>query len=198
MTMMYEMEPIKARGLTFSVTIHADDDNEAPWSREDGHGPVRVSRRESYFVRYGVGDKRPGERALATDRGRAFLYDWQGAMKQARAEGWGLAPEELAKMTARIGREPTRGEVCEAAVRADFNRLRGWLHDEWYYCGVVVTLRDVDGDDVDGETESLWGIESDAGDYLAEVASELAEELASRIGRKKKVTHGARTYRVRR
>ena len=47
--------------------------------------------------------------------------------------------------------------------------------------GVIVTLLDVDGDETH-EWESLWGIQSDDTDYIAEVAQDLAERLADRIG----------------
>ncbi len=40
-------------------------------------------------------------------------------------------------------------------------------------------LRDRVCDDFTGPQASLWGIESDAEDYLVEVAQELVEELAA-------------------
>lgn len=59
------------------------------------------------------------------------------------------------------------------APRADFERLRQWCNDEWRYVGVIV---EVERQGVKLATSSLWGIEDDAGDYLREVADELADE----------------------
>jgi hypothetical protein len=45
------------------------------------------------------------------------------------------------------------------------------------WIGVVVIMRDDGGQDVD--SNSLWGIEEDCGDYWREVAAELINELAT-------------------
>jgi hypothetical protein len=66
-----------------------------------------------------------------------------------------------------------------AAAMADFERLRGWCNDEWHWCGVVVTLNT-------GGTEheaSLWGIESDADDYIEEVISDLMHQCLHDLSR---------------
>ena len=68
------------------------------------------------------------------------------------------------------------------AARADFERLRDWCLDRWHWCGVVVVMLDDEGDELD--RASLWGIESDAGQYLDEVAAELADELAASAAEK--------------
>lgn len=49
--------------------------------------------------------------------------------------------------------------------------------DLWHYVGVCV--QEVEGEDnqATGPVQSVWGIESDAGDYLRTTALELAEEL---------------------
>jgi hypothetical protein len=63
---------------------------------------------------------------------------------------------------------------------ADFERLRAWCNDEWCWAGVIVTpFCECCGDYAEARAESLWGIESDAGDYLHEVAEELAEQVAA-------------------
>ena len=69
----------------------------------------------------------------------------------------------------------TPREYAARAARADYEYLRKWCNDEWSYVGVVV--RRADACPCCGETESLWGVESNAGDYLREVAEELAEQL---------------------
>lgn len=186
-------------GAQYVATIEIDDSHGAPWDEEDGHGDVTGWKRR---------EKLPGELVLAgdgrgglgTDAARRF-YDFAGACKTARRDGWGFLPGELkyekrgdcwhawcegfdgkehvstdanrairavydehrATMTAR--------QYAAGAARADYERLRAWCNDEWCYIGVVVTR------DETGETESLWGVESDAGEYIRDVARELAEQL---------------------
>lgn len=154
------VDTIELKGLTFRVEVKPDDGSMgAPWDEHDGHGAVRMVRG---FV-LGEGPKNPGERVLHSDRGTAWLYDWQGAMALAKKDGWGLSPEEKAKFAARLGRAPTVGEVRTEAVQRDFDYCRRWLNGDWHWCGVVVTLLDVEGN-ATRETESLWGIESEGCD----------------------------------
>jgi hypothetical protein len=67
---------------------------------------------------------------------------------------------------------------------ADYDRLRKWCSDQWHYCGIVVTAY---REGIALGSASLWGIESDAGDYLLEVANELLpealEEARERVAR---------------
>lgn len=170
------MNTIEHKGLTFRVDTMPDECSDFPWDREDGHGPVRQTRNRE--------DKRAGERVLVNDRHAFWLYNEQEAMRIAKRDGWGISTEDRSRFLANTGREPTPNEVALAAVQADFQRLRGFLEGDWCYVGLVVTLLDVDGEPT-GETESLWGIESDAGEYLDETARELAGEIAKRVGRKK-------------
>lgn len=180
-------QTITVRGLTFAVTHEPDTAHGAPWSEEDGHGPVTdwTSR-----------DKQPGERVLCEDRGSRRYYDFAEAMKIAKRDGWGIAPERVAAWTESAGRAPTAAQIAEAAVNYDFARLRDWCADRWYYVGVCVELLNVD-DEPTGETRSLWGIESDAGEYLDETAHELADEIAREVGRRKFYTRGPCRHRVR-
>lgn len=171
---------MKIKGLTFSVSIEPDYDMRAPWIEHDGHGPVRKT--------HDVACKRPGERLLKTTRqGGAYLYDVQQAMRIAKADNWGIRGDASGM---------TRGQVKAAAVEADYQRLRAWLNDDWHWCGVIVTLLDVDGDET-SVSASMWCIESDSGECLEEVARELADELVHNIGRRKHVIKGAKRWRVR-
>jgi len=162
----------EAPGLRFRVHIEQDDNDEAPWERNDGHGPVRQTS---------DGLKRPGERVLHKDRWTSWLYDWQAACKLARKE-WGC-------------------QDIEVAVQADFDRLRRWLRSDWYYVGVCVEVIDDNGDAVTDKYEhALWGIESDCEDYIEETAHELAEQCfaAWRIthGEELRVAEAARQLRA--
>lgn len=190
-------------GLTFAMFTAPDDTGERPWDNDCGTGIVREARGESCYSRRPL--KAPGERFLTWDRGHGWAYDWQGTMKKARADGWGLNDKSMAALVARLGREPRGREVIEESVRLDFERLSRWCRDEWCYVGVIVELRDAEGELTD-ESESLWGIESDSYEYHDEVAADLASEISSRLGshkgaglRKKTITRksAARVERIR-
>lgn len=146
---------LEHKGRLFNVEIVRDEDMGPPWKEHDGHGII------SDWT------KRPkGPRELVLWRasgGACIYYDVDETLKIAKRDSWGP------------------GTPAEAA-RADYERMRGWCNDEWYWVGVVVTLLKADDDAPDGYFEtkhgaSLWGIESDAGEYLNEVAKELAEQL---------------------
>ena len=158
-------------GYYLKVEIKPDDDTEAPWERVYLHGPV------SDWVRR---DKRPGERMLYTDGWSRRYYDFAEAVKLAKRDGWGLAPERQKEFEAKAGRALTKAEVAQQAVVDDFNRLRAWCAGHWWYVGVVVTLHDDSDNEID--ERSLWGIESDSGDYLKEVAKDLGNELVKEHG----------------
>lgn len=149
-------------GFTLRARIEHDGDTGAPWEEHDGHGPV-----SDWQCR----DKRPGELVLSgpsygMGRGTARrFYDFAEACRIARRDGWNAAPYDVPGETPR--------QRAAKAARADFERLRAWCEDQWNWCGVVVTASRAG---VELGTASLWGIESDAGDRLLEVANELTEE----------------------
>lgn len=164
----YDSFTFERNGRTYRAELHYDPDHGAPWEEEDGHGPVTDWTRR---------DKRPGEMVLIRDHGMSRFYDFAEASRIAKRDGWGLCPDEIATLAARLGRTPRAGDIRHESVMCDFDRLRRWCNDEWHYCGVVVTCED-DGDD---DSASLWGIESDCEDYIREVAEDLAAEIESRI-----------------
>lgn len=182
------IETIKVGGLSFAVAVARDDDATPPWDREDGHGPVSDWRRSR--------DKSPGERVVSEDRGSYRFYDMREAVCIAERDAWGLCDEARAKLSAKLGREPTKGEIRAQAVENDFQRLRAWCDDEWSYVVLRVTLLDVEGEDTD-TTAYCGGFESDYRDYILESAHVMAQELARDIGRKKYIDEGARRIRVR-
>lgn len=157
-------------GKTFLAGVYTDDEyTDAPWENSDCHGLVSDWETRS---------KLPGELVLCDDRLSHRFYDVQETMKKARAESWGLSEPALAKLCESLGRPATRGEIVAAAVCADFEFLRGWCDGEWSYVGVCVRARDADGE-VIGEPfdHALWGIAPGNGDYIREVAIELAGEI---------------------
>ena len=163
------MNHIIVSGITFHVTTEPDHDAGTPWDRECGHGDVR--RLDHPELK-----KRPGERTLTrSKRGYELLYDFAGAVKIARRDGWGLTETDAAALIERIGRPPTAGDIAAEAARLDFERTRAWCNDEWGYVGVIVTAPN-------GETDSVWGVESDGGDaYIKEIARDLAEGMAPQL-----------------
>lgn len=176
MTRYYDSKDFKHDGRAFRAFFYADDDDsDAPWDREDGHGPVSDWRRGR--------DKSPGERTLQEDRGQYRFYDVAAATRIARRDGWGLSPEDQTTWLLAHGRRPDMGsmrpgEIVAEAVERDFQRLRAWCNDQWHYCGVAVRALDDDGEPIGDEyAHALWGVESDGGAYLDEVAHELASEI---------------------
>ena len=161
-------ETIEHEGHSFRVEHFADDTQDPPWEREDGHGIISEWTRR---------DKRPGEVSICEDRGSHRYYDVQATMKIARRDGWGLGPDDVESLARKLKRTPTAGDIVAESVRMDMDRMRGWCNDDWCYVGVVVTLLTADGDPLESRDASLWGIESDCTDYLREVAQELAEQI---------------------
>ena len=152
------MTTITRHGLTFRVTIEHDTDHGAPWENEDGHGPVTDWEHR---------DKRPGELVLDSDGRAKRFYDFAEACRIAQRDGWDAPPYKTGTARQRAAR----------AARADFDYLRAWCRDDWHYVGVIVTLLDEDGDEVD--SASLWGVEDSDSAYVDEVAADLADELAA-------------------
>lgn len=156
-------EPVKVDGFTITARLENDDDNEPPWSMCDGHGPVSEWTRR---------DKLPGERVLCEDHGSKRYYDFQAAVKEARKDGWDAPPYKTG----------TKGQQAVRAVEADFEYLRRWCNGDWRYVGVVLSVSR-NGFELDRHAASLWGIESEAGEHLVDIANELLEE-AVEVGRK--------------
>jgi hypothetical protein len=165
----YETRRFTHAGREFVAEFHHDPDMEAPWKVHDGHGPVRETRRNDWSGHY---LKRPGEVIIWTDgrgpyHGTALVYDFAEACKIARRDGWNAEPYDVPSETPR--------QRAAKAARADMARLRAWLRDEWHWCGV--TVRPAGACRCCGPSQSLWGIESDAGGYFEDVMRELADEL---------------------
>lgn len=144
-------------GFTLTATLYRDDSGDAPWENDDGVGEVSDWRDAS--------SKAPGERVLYQDRQRCRFYDFAGTVARARAEGWGEKRDG-----------ETAGQRAVAAVEADFKRLRDWCNDDWRYVGVAVTVSRADVQLTGPYDHAVWGIESDAGDYLRDTANDLAAD----------------------
>lgn len=162
----YHGETIEAeyKGFTITARLVHDSDMGAPWEEHEGHGPVSDWTHRT---------KSPGERILCTDRDARRYYDIAEATRIAKRDGWDAPP---------IG-EGTAGQRAARAVEADFRRLRAWCNDGWYWVGVVLSVAKT-GTILDKHAASCWGIESDSGEYLTDVANELVDEALD-VGRAK-------------
>lgn len=162
---------------TFVLAIVNDEDCDAPWERSEGHGPVSDWTSRA---------KAPGERVMNTDGPSKRYYDWAAAIQIAKRDSWGLSPEAVAALTAKLGRQPTKGEVTAESVRLDYEFLRDWCNDRWNYVGIVLLEMShdeyrsaefaADNPDYQKQAAALWGIESNATDYIQETVLELFSE----------------------
>lgn len=160
----FDEETVEFDGATVRISYHYDDGRDAPWDREDGHGAVCKS---THPHGYG-GEKRPGDRPLNQPaRGQwQYYYDWAGACKLAKKDGWNTEPYDA----------PNR---IERAVQADFDFLRGWLNDDWRYVGVVCHVIDEEGEEIEGFEDSCWGYASYRDSHKT-AGREMADELVKR------------------
>ena len=149
--MLYDGDTFTHNGREFRVSFPYDAFHGAPWVEYDCHGPV-----SDWTTR----DKAPGELILNNGRTRRVYYDFQEACRIARTV-WGFT---------------SRADAAKAA-RADYERLRQWCADQWHYVFVRVELLDDNGSEIDWQC--VGGVESDAGDYLEEIAREIAGELCA-------------------
>jgi len=161
------------KGYQFVCDLEPDHDSGPPWANYDGMGVVSGWR--------GKYSKRPHERILTKERNSCRFYDWNASMKKALSQGWQPSFHKHARKSEfefnlwKAGL--TKRQLAHMAVEQDFDRLRDWCMDRWSYVGVVVSNFDT------GETESVWGVESDAYDHIDELKVELAEEIISRISK---------------
>lgn len=149
-------EIFRRKGAWFRVTHEHDDTQEAPQENSDGHGPVEFLR-SNYESEEEL--KAKGYWLIKRERGETVVYDAAEALRIAKRDGWGPGKSDAAK---------------RRAVKRDFDFIAGWYNDSWSYIGVCVER--LIGK-MKGEHTSLWGIESNTGRYLSEVARELADEL---------------------
>ncbi len=141
--------------ISARVTVERDDCHGAPWKENDGHGPV-----SEWTTR----DKRPGERVLSMDRHSKRFYDFAAAVEIAKRDRWDAPPYKTG----------TKGEQAVRAVESDFQFLKSWCADEWFYAVVSVSLLDVDGEEI--AADWLRGVEG-KGDYWRECAADMLNEL---------------------
>lgn len=202
-----ESERFTHNGREYEMRIERDEDHGAPWDEEDGHGPVsgwerRDKRPGEMILSEDHGARRFYDFAEACRIARRDGWGFLPAALEiepapadhvpySKRGGWAKCagfiahdPDDIndatravydhfrAKMTAR--------EYAAAAALRDFERLRAWCDDRWFYVGVIVApVCPCCGEPDENSAESLWGIESDAGEYLQDVARDLADQIAA-------------------
>ena len=129
-------------GLHAIVKIEYDTGYTPPWENSDGHGVV------SDWEHRGEAN---GRWELCEDHYSRRYYDRVETVKIAMRDGWGHSG----------------GDIMDA-VRRDYEYLRAWCNDEWYYVGLIVELYDAN-EELIGE-DSCWGYESYCEDYLCSEA----------------------------
>lgn len=187
--------------VEYVATIERDEYMGAPWEEHDGHGVVsdwtsrdkrpgemilsedsrdcskrfydfaescRIARRDGW-------GSLPGEMIIERNN-RHGARKFRAYVKGGKPEMTAYGKDQNAAISAlyalyRASMSP-RQWAAQAAMR-DFENLKAWCEDEWCWIGIIVSR----ADDPDGESESLWGIESNCGDYASEVAKELAGEF---------------------
>ena len=92
------------------------------------------------------------------------------------------------------GYTPLTGAEFEEAWQAAQDRMDAWKRDEWHYVGVICRATfhvPVGGNSFAVytlESPGLWGVESDAGDYLTSVFEEQKTELFAAVAGMAKLT----------
>jgi hypothetical protein len=202
--MLYDGDTFEHRGLRFRVQFPYDDHHGAPWEECDGHGPVSDwttrDKRPGELILATEGRHRryydfQAAVALARSESWGFLPgklettrsgpEWVARVISEAPGKWGCVLFEAraidinaaVRAVYRMHRQTmTARQYAAGAAMLDFDFLRRFCNDDWHYVGVVVTLLDHEGEDVDDR--SIWGFDSDSRDYLTDTAHELADELA--------------------
>lgn len=151
------------KGNKFRLYLSYDDCGETPWENDEGHGIV-----SDWTNR----DKKPGELVLCTDRHDIKrFYDFQESMKIAKRDDWNVAPFDGHK---------TKGIQAYKSVMSDFENLKDWCENKWWYAVLHVVLLDENGEETDYE-EYLGGVYDGYGAVFHEFIMDCAQDKANEI-----------------
>lgn len=147
----------------FDFVAHLQHDQYAdpPWENSDMHGPV-----SGWVPLYCEESGRMHQSWIVSrDRSMVRLYDHHAALKKALKDGWwprdatpDLMPEQLA----------------ERAVFEDFEHLRAWCNDEWFYGAVTV---EVYSEGTHLAEAALHGIDINAGENNDWISTDVLPDL---------------------
>lgn len=149
--MIIETETIEKGEKEYKVEYIFDDYSNAPWENMDTLGTV---------TNWENRDKAPGELVLCSDRGSKRFYDIQEATAEVRS--W-----------------EKDGQKAAEIARSEYEYIKAWCANEWYYVGISATLLDNNENETD-YVHSLWGIEygmQEFEKYHAEIISELIVQI---------------------
>ena len=72
-------------------------------------------------------------------------------------------------------RRPTKGEIAANAAEKDYEHLRAWCNDEWFY--VSIGVRELSS----GAEDYLGGMESDDDEGIAYYLEEFMDDINERL-----------------
>ena len=149
-------------GFEVEARIERDTDTGPPWDEYDGHGLVSDWRQ--------LDSKLPGEKVLHQDRRSYRFYDWKKSIEIAKADSWDAPPYG----------EGTKGEQAVRAVQRDFESLKAWCNDEWWW-GTIVLRVSRNGFEIEDHAACLGGVtvnhpHGENNHHLTEHANELLDE----------------------
>lgn len=168
-----EEEHILANGWKIKFKIQYDTDHEPPWEDCDGMGVV------TNWI-HGVCDEEKYGWELCSDHYAHRYFDWRATLPIAIKEGWDAPPYGVG----------TKQERAMRAMRKTCDFLRRWCNDDWWYVGLIVTLYDENGEELD--EDSCWGFESEgADDYITEQMRDWAARLIVKARKKQRAERKA-------
>jgi len=168
-------EYISKSGNKFKVELSYDECCGEPWEENDGHGSVSEWTNRS---------KKSGELILCQDRDMKRYYDFKGAVATARVDGWGAIIEG-----------DTPGQRAYKAAMRDYNYLRDYCRQEWWYSTVRVVLLNEADEEIEGREEYLGGVECGYGkydNYYMDIVQSLAGEIEYAINVENEQRHTTR------
>lgn len=146
-------------GYSIKVEFSQDSDMGPPWKEYDGCGIVSDwepnRREEEYWENWRMDP--PNERGY-------YYYEFKETLPKAIKEGWNAPPYYAGDKLARAWR----------GMRADYEFLRRYMCQDWWYSTLIVTLYK---DDEEIDSESLGGMDSDSIDHFAETARDYAASM---------------------
>ena len=136
-------------GWHYTVEFQRDDNSGTPWGDSDCHGVI--SKHEHSRREY------DDDWLLYSDRGSYRYYERDASLEKA-IKMWGVAPDK-----------------AMASIKADYEVLRRWYNDDWWYVGVIVKLFDDENKEL--AEESCWDRQSDDILYLCSDARSWAADM---------------------
>lgn len=204
-----ERETHEHRGHTITVVWYRDYDLGPPWKEHDGHGIVSewTTRDKRPGERVLVSDRSSHRFYDFEETVKIAKRDKWGflpsKLQTGRDEpgnpdnlaGWARCGDYYAHHPENFNRaiesvfaqhraSMTLKQYVAGAVEKDFEWMKRWCEDDWFWVGRTVSISDMDYD----EGSSLWGIDSDA---IEEYTKEAIDEAVRYIDNELSESHDA-------